>query len=75
MMASNWARGQSFPNNMDTGSKITLTLWPVFMIMCHRTGNFTGMTAYTFRGISSDKFVHSHPFHLMSFGLSNIAMQ
>ena len=69
MMASNGICGQSFPNNMETRSKITLTLWPVFMIMRHRTGNFAGMTAYTFRSISSDKLIHSYPFHLMSFCL------
>ncbi|CAM2914131.1 Uncharacterised protein [Shigella flexneri] len=33
------------------------------------------MTAYTFRSFSSDKLIHLHPFHLMSYVFSNFAMQ
>ncbi len=61
--------------NVDTRSKVTVTQRPVFLIMCHRTGNFTSMAAYTFRSFSSDKLIHLHPFHLMSYVFSNFAMQ
>jgi hypothetical protein len=75
MMAGHWIRSLALPNNVDTGSKVTVTQRPVFLIVCHRTGNFTSMTAYTFRSFSSDKLIHLHPFHLMSYVFSNFAMQ
>ncbi len=75
MMAGHRISRQPFPNNVDTGSKVTMTQRPEFLIVCHRTGNFTGMAAYTFRSISSDKLIHLHPFHLMSYVFSNVAMQ
>ena len=75
VMAGHRIRSLAFPYNVDTRSKVTVTQRPVFLIVCHRTGNFTSMTAYTFRSFSSDKLIHLHPFHLMSYVFSNFAMQ
>lgn len=75
VMAGHRIRSLAFPYNVDTRSKVTVTQRPVFLIMCHRTGNFTSMAAYTFRSFSSDKLIHLHPFHLMSYVFSNFAMQ
>ena len=74
MMTGHRIRVQAFPNNVNTGSKVTVALRPVLLVR-RRTGNFTGMTAYTFRSFSSDKLIHLHPFHLMSYVFSNVAMQ
>ena len=75
VMAGHRIRSLAFPYNVDTRSKVTVTQRPVFLIVCHRTGNFTSMTAYTFRSFSSNKLIHLHPFHLMSYVFSNFAMQ
>ncbi len=74
VMAGHRIRSLAFPYNVDTWSKVTVTQRPVFLIVCHRTGNFTSMTAYT-SAVSSDKLIHLHPFHLMSYVFSNFAMQ
>ncbi|TJR92131.1 hypothetical protein C9Z31_12830 [Escherichia coli] len=57
----------------DLGGKTCIFSHPVYLFL--REFSLQDFRGGSFRSFSSDKLIHLHPFHLMSYVFSNFAMQ